>query len=762
MPSSPKSSRPSSPTSSLESLTSNIPGAYPFDTSTAASLSAAVHARRRSYTRQTPFRVKIGTWNVAAMRGAERDIGAWFVHAQGVAEGLSGVDRGAPEGRESVEEQELRRVRSKTETSVPLGDEGAMPRGEEVGMYVLGLQEVVDIASPTEALKPFTDPMPAGRFKAALAEALPDGYTLVAEQQLIGLLLLIYAAPDVAAQVRGVSTCCAGTGLFGYMGNKGAVAARLMLGETTCLVFVNCHLAAGADKTSLDRRNWDAAQVVARTKFERLDEEMGMPRGFGETLGDEDYAFWFGDLNYRLEGIPGDDVRRLLTLHTKNEYKVPQKADDKAQTAADGSGVETTKLEQAENAVTGLLTLGRNSGNGIINAVTGSSTNSGIKDGSDTASVASEDDIPASMDPTSLHTTLASLLPHDELHQQMRARKAFHDGWSEGEIKFPPTYKYDVGKVAVFDSSDKKRSPSWCDRILYRTRAAHVRYKVKLAEEEAAKKRDEEMKARGVDEAAADENVLFDYEPTSDDDFASAPEDAASASDDASLDLECYTAHQRVLTSDHKPLDAVFRLTYDAVVPDLKSQITKAVARELDRAENEARPSVTVIVDSHAGDESTDSDAEVAGVGVGRGVVDGVVHFGRLRYKGRRKARMVTIANTGRVKARVGFVDRPGAEDGGATPEWLGVQVHATPDASEKGKKQPTYTIEPGEVCEVELTARVEGVETVKKLNEGVVKLDDVLILRVEGGRDHFLPVQGEWGWAYTMEDGFLRLSSLD
>lgn len=41
--------------------------------------------------------------------------------------------------------------------------------------------------------------------------------------------------------------------------------------------------------------------------------------------GDEDFAFWFGDLNYRLDSMPAEDVRRLLMLHTRNEYGKEQK-----------------------------------------------------------------------------------------------------------------------------------------------------------------------------------------------------------------------------------------------------------------------------------------------------------------------------------------------------------------------------------------------------------------------------------------------------
>jgi hypothetical protein len=39
----------------------------------------------------------------------------------------------------------------------------------------------------------------------------------------------------------------------------------------------------------------------------------------------------------------------------------------------------------------------------------------------------------------------------------------------------------------------------------------------------------------------------------------------------------------------------------------------------------------------------------------------------------------------------------------------------------------------------------VDDPDTVQNLNDGAMKLDDVLILRVQDGRDHFLPVQGRW-----------------
>ncbi|KAH9311866.1 hypothetical protein KI387_026901, partial [Taxus chinensis] len=60
------------------------------------------------------------------------------------------------------------------------------------------------------------------------------------------------------------------------------------------------------------------------------------------------------------------------------------------------------------------------------------------------------------------------LLVKDQLIREMKAGSVFQ-GMQEGNITFPPTYKFDKDQIGWqgYDSSEKRRVPAWCDRILF-------------------------------------------------------------------------------------------------------------------------------------------------------------------------------------------------------------------------------------------------------------------------------------------------------
>lgn len=57
----------------------------------------------------------------------------------------------------------------------------------------------------------------------------------------------------------------------------------------------------------------------------------------------------------------------------------------------------------------------------------------------------------------------------DQLRQQREANPLHAlRSWTEPPIDFAPTYKYDRGSD-TYDTSEKRRTPAWCDRILHRS-----------------------------------------------------------------------------------------------------------------------------------------------------------------------------------------------------------------------------------------------------------------------------------------------------
>lgn len=45
-------------------------------------------------------------------------------------------------------------------------------------------------------------------------------------------------------------------------------------------------------------------------------------------------------------------------------------------------------------------------------------------------------------------------------------KKGVFEGYQEGAITFQPTYRFDPG-TSAYDTSEKERTPSWTDRILW-------------------------------------------------------------------------------------------------------------------------------------------------------------------------------------------------------------------------------------------------------------------------------------------------------
>ncbi|KAJ2893421.1 hypothetical protein IWW38_002867, partial [Coemansia aciculifera] len=141
-------------------------------------------------------------------------------------------------------------------------------------------------------------------------------YRKLASKQLIGMFIMVYGRIDVAELVSDVQSTSIGCGIMGVVGNKGAVAVRLVYQDTP-LCFVCSHLAH--DAMQVERRNAQFHDLCKRLQFTAKDG--GAPSAAADplvplsnsrslapfaTVFDHSYLLWIGDLNYRLAIDTGD------------------------------------------------------------------------------------------------------------------------------------------------------------------------------------------------------------------------------------------------------------------------------------------------------------------------------------------------------------------------------------------------------------------------------------------------------------------------
>ncbi|PNH04307.1 Type I inositol 1,4,5-trisphosphate 5-phosphatase 2, partial [Tetrabaena socialis] len=147
-------------------------------------------------------------------------------------------------------------------------------------------------------------------------------YVQVASKQLVGIYLSVWVRRSLLSAVHGVQVTTIATGFGGYLGNKGAVAARMRLFDSS-LVFVASHLTAGEAEGDEARRNADVHDILRRAAFVSSPDGGGLvpmtapaaalvsaslgpghwPPG-PAAITDHDLVIWLGDLNYRLCTAP--------------------------------------------------------------------------------------------------------------------------------------------------------------------------------------------------------------------------------------------------------------------------------------------------------------------------------------------------------------------------------------------------------------------------------------------------------------------------
>lgn len=254
-----------------------------------------------------------------------------------------------------------------------------------------------------------------------------DGETVfvrVGSRQLAGLLIGAWVRKDLLPYVGDVNVGAVACGFGRALGNKGAVAVRMRVFRRTLCV-INCHFAAHTEAVA--RRNADFEHVYQSMVFSRL------PSGVSIATN----AVSAG-VSSAVQMFLGGNVRRPpQTLDMEGrEYER-----DSSSLSPTGMAPQVLPELSESDMIIWLgdfnYRLGNISYEDAINCI-------------------KQEDF-------------QTLLRYDQLRKEMKAGRVFQ-GMREGLLNFPPTYKFDRGEQSLhgYDSSEKRRVPAWCDRILFR------------------------------------------------------------------------------------------------------------------------------------------------------------------------------------------------------------------------------------------------------------------------------------------------------
>lgn len=137
------------------------------------------------------------------------------------------------------------------------------------------------------------------KFSQVVENCMPAGYELVAKYHLMEIKLLVFVHERHLSRVVKTERMSEGTGIGNVLGNKGGVAVKLTIDDTT-FGFVCSHLAAHEGAKFLQQRNEDVVEIM-RNVERNTTKLYGLP-----AMNQYTHLFWMGDLNYRL------DLKRVI------------------------------------------------------------------------------------------------------------------------------------------------------------------------------------------------------------------------------------------------------------------------------------------------------------------------------------------------------------------------------------------------------------------------------------------------------------------
>ncbi|PVU87123.1 hypothetical protein BB559_006220 [Furculomyces boomerangus] len=341
-------------------------------------------------------------------------------------------------------------------------------------MLVVNLQEVIDLESKRANAKAFWKTATRSKtisqinvsnrskqwvseLMSVLETVFPDKkFVLFDSQDLVGLFTCIFVQSIHLPRLHSMSVSKAKTGLGGLHGNKGAISTRVIV-DDTAFCFINAHLSAGESLGSTQSRNSNCSLILkslsyptAPSEYQKVSQlpvnspnwanklfsELGnvtldafLDGGDGSSMLDYPGCVFGGDLNYRL-----DRINQIRAIDMIQQGKLDQLLLNDQLSQQLDCHIKPIPISQTFNLPI-------------------SETN-----------VHPSSSYSSTSNPSSFVTDSAMFL-RDKNQNVPFALSSF----SEAIVSFPPTYKFDVG-TNDYDTSEKRRVPAWCDRILFRSK----------------------------------------------------------------------------------------------------------------------------------------------------------------------------------------------------------------------------------------------------------------------------------------------------
>ncbi|KAF8790383.1 synaptojanin-1-like [Argiope bruennichi] len=226
--------------------------------------------RKSEFTNTSKITVGVATWNV---NGGKHFNSIVFKH-QSMTEWLLDCPK-LSKSKDLIQTEEENRV---------------------VDIYAIGFEEIVDL-NASNIVSASSQNQKEWMVELQKTISRDHKYIYITSTQLVGVCLFLFALPKHAPYISDVAIDAVKTGFGGATGNKGAVAIRMALYNTS-MCFVCAHFAAG--QSQVLERNADYQEISKRLSFP-----------LGRTLDSHDYVFWCGDFNYRID-LTNDEVKKLV------------------------------------------------------------------------------------------------------------------------------------------------------------------------------------------------------------------------------------------------------------------------------------------------------------------------------------------------------------------------------------------------------------------------------------------------------------------